>query len=208
MQPQPSNESTWPANAIPRRWVEALFDTMAANYGARFADLWRGTDLEKVMKHWGVELSKLSSTQMKAGRENISALLRAPTCPEFIAHCRQCRVEAVASEAFRLENTPTATPEKAIENIKALDAMMMRMRTRQEPNAEWAFRVLLRGKGPDGKSLPFSVAKCASDAVTSSAGRKVVEDCIDPDLKAKYAEIRQNTVDGYRMRGQKLWETA
>jgi hypothetical protein len=207
MQAQPSNESMWPANAIPERWVEALFDTMAANYGARFADLWRGTDFEKVKKHWGVELARLSSTQMKAGRESIGALLRPPTCPEFIAHCRQCRVEAVASEAFQLEHAPTTTPEKAVQNIKALDAMLMRMRTRSEPNAEWAFRTVLRGKSESGKPLGFSVSNAASDAITSSAGRKVVEDCIDPDLKQQYAEIRQTIVDGYRMRGRKLWET-
>jgi len=207
MQPQPSNESMWPANAIPRRWVEALFDAMSANYGARFADLWRGTDLEKVMKHWGIELARLSSTQMKAGRENLAALLKVPTCPEFIAHCRQCRSEAVASEEFRLEHAPATTPEKAVENIKALDAMLMRMRTRVEPTAEWAFRAVLRGKSESGKPLGFSVANCATDAITSSAGRKVVEECIDPDLKAQYAEIRQTIIDGYRIRGKKLWET-
>jgi hypothetical protein len=206
MQPQTSNESTWPANAIPRRWVEALFDAMAANYGARFADLWRGTDLEKVMKHWGVELSKLSSTQMKAGRENLSALLKPPTCPEFIAHCRQCRVEAVASEAYQLEHAPATTVEQAAKNLEILNRTIRRI-TRAEPSAEWASRLVLRGKSDSGKPLPYNIAKCATDAVTSSAGRKVVDECIDEELKTEYTAIRTTVVDNYRMRGQKLWET-
>lgn len=206
MQPQPSNESTWPANAIPRRWVEALFDAMSANYGARFADLWRGTDLEKVMRHWGVELARLSSTQMKAGRENLAALLKVPTCPEFIAHCRQCRVESVASEAFQLEHAPAVTVEQAAKNLEILSRTIGRIK-RAEPSAEWASRLVLRGKSDSGKPLPYNVAKCASDAITSSAGRKVVEDCIDSELKTEYAAIRRTIVDNYRMRGQKLWET-
>lgn len=206
MQQQQSSESTWPANAIPQRWVEALFDAMSANYGARFADMWRGTDLEKVKKHWGVELARLSSTQMKAGRENLAALLKPPTCPEFVAHCRQCRVEAVAQDQPQLPNVPALTPEQSAENVALLNRTLERMQ--QAPaSAEWAFRLILRGNSASGKPLPFSVAKCATDAITSSAGLAVVDECTDPELKQQYSEIRQTVIDNYRMRGQRLWET-
>ena len=173
----------WPVTAIPQRWVEALFATMSATYGARFADLWRGTDLAQVKRHWGVELSKLTGAQMKAGRENLMQLVKAPTCPEFIAHCRQARIEAVASEAPKIEHTPSFTPEKAAEGMRSMRSATAKL-LRQEPTAEWAYRLLMSGR----KDLSFEAVKCASDAISSSAGRKVVED--------------------YRMRGQKLWETA
>lgn len=201
-QPSPA----WPVNAIPQRWVEALFEKFAANYGARFADLWRGSNIDAVKRNWGIELAKLSAAQMKAGSDNIAALLKAPTCPEFIAHCKQSRVESAAQEQPQLEHMPAITPEQAAENMTLLNRTLARMQ--QAPaSAEWAFRLILRGTSASGKPLPFAVAKCATDAITSSAGRAVVEECSDPDLKTQYAEIRQTVVDNYRARGQRLWET-
>lgn len=201
-QPSPA----WPVNAIPQRWVEALFEKMTAFYGARFADLWRGADVNVVKRAWGVELAKLSAAQMKAGSENLAQIGRAPTLPEFVAHCKQCRVEAAAHEQPQLEHMPAITPEQAAENMQLLNRTLRRMQ--QAPaSAEWAFRLILRGKSASGHSLPFAVAKCATDAITSSAGRAVVEECVDSELKQQYAEIRQTIVDNYRMRGQRLWET-
>lgn len=203
--PQPPSQD-WPANAIPQRWVEALFEKMTAFYGARFADLWRGADVAIVKRAWGIELAKLSSQQMKAGSENLAQIGKAPTLPEFIAHCRQCRVEAVASEQPQLEHMPSITPEQAAENIALLNRTLARMQ-QSPPSAEWAFRLILRGTSRSGLPLPYSVAKCATDAITSSAGKLVVEQCADEALKAEYAAIRQTVIDNYRARGQKLWET-
>lgn len=201
-QPSPA----WPVNAIPQRWVEILFEKFAANYGARFADLWRGSNIDAVKRNWGIELAKLSASQMKAGSDNIAALLKAPTCPEFIAHCKQSRVEAAVHEQPQLPNMPAMTPEQTAENMTLLNRTLERMQ--QAPaSAEWAFRLILRGKSASGKPLPFSVAKCATDAITSSAGRAVVDECTDPELKQQYSEIRQTVIDNYRMRGQRLWET-
>jgi hypothetical protein len=205
MSSQPQSPG-WPANAIPERWVEALFTAMSATYGARFADLWRGSKIEDVKRQWGVGLAKLSSLQMKAGRETMTDLERSPTLPEFIAHCRRARSEAAATETPQLEHTPKFTPEKAIENIKALDSMIARMRTRAEPNAEWAFRFMLRVESAS-EGMAFESIRCASDAVTSKAGEKVVDDCIDPDLRELYKSLRARVVDGYRMRGKPLWNT-
>lgn len=196
----------WPANAIPERWVEALFTAMSATYGARFADLWRGSKIEDIKRQWGVELARLTSAQMKAGRETLTDLERSPTLPEFMAHCRRARIAAVASEAPQLEHSPSVTPEQAAKNLEILSRTIGRIK-RAEPSAEWAFRLVLRGKTESGKPLPYNIAKCASDAITSSAGRKVVDDCIDSELKTEYAAIRTTVVDNYRMRGQKLWET-
>lgn len=205
MSPQPPSQD-WPVNAIPQRWVEALFEKMTAFYGARFADLWRGADVNVVKRAWGIELAKLSAAQMKAGSENLAQIGKAPTLPEFIAHCRQCRVEAAAQEQPQLEHMPAITPEQAAANVDLLNRTLAGMR-RPGPSAEWAFRLILRGKSASGKPLPFAVAKCATDAITSSAGRLVVDECTDEALQAEYAAIRQTVIDNYRMRGQKLWET-
>lgn len=203
----PERESApWPAHAIPEKWVEALFSAMAATYGARFADLWRSAKLSDVKRQWGIELARLTSAQMKAGRETMTDLERPPTLPEFMAHCRRSRVEAMASEQPQLPNMPAMTPEQAEANMNLLNRTIAGLRM-PGPTAEWAFRLILRGKSDSGKPLPFAVARCATDAITSSAGRQVVDECTDAELQAEYAAIRQTVIDGYRARGQRLWET-
>lgn len=196
----------WPVTAIPQRWVEALFSTMSATYGARFADLWRGTDLSRVKRHWGVELSKLTSAQMKAGRENLMQLVKAPTCPEFIAHCKQARMEAAAGTAFQLEHTPKTSPEEAARNLGFVRSAISKLRS-PAPTAEWAYRLLIRGKSASGNELPHEVVRCATDAISSSAGRRVVDECADPELRDTYATIRAGVIEGYRNAGKPLWET-
>jgi hypothetical protein len=123
-----------------------------------------------------------------------------------MAHCRRARLEAVATHAPQIEHNPSITPEQAAKNLEKLNSAVVGVK-RGEPSAEWAFRLVMRGKTQSGLPLPAGVAKCATDAITSSAGRKVVETCADPELKAEYAAMRETIIDNYRMRGQKLWET-
>ncbi|HDR9029911.1 TPA: hypothetical protein QDB14_004133 [Burkholderia vietnamiensis] len=107
----------WPVTAIPQRWVEALFDAMSANYGARFADLWRGTDIAKVKRHWGNELAKLSREQLKAGVDHLSALAKVPTVPEFLAHCRQTRMDVAAMQRPKLSDRRECSPDVVASNM-------------------------------------------------------------------------------------------
>lgn len=197
----------WPVTAIPQRWVEALFSTMSATYGARFADLWRGSDLAQVKRVWGIEMAKLTSAQMKAGRENLMQLVRAPTCPEFVAHCRQAHREAAASMPLQLEHTPKTTAEEAARNLGAVRSAMSKLRA-PEPTAEWAFALMLRGVARNGKPLTFEAVRVASDAITSSAGRKVVEGCENDALREQYRELRDGIIHFRRESTMPLWETA
>ncbi|MBN3838866.1 hypothetical protein [Burkholderia sp. Ac-20349] len=107
----------WPVTAIPQLWVEALFEAMSANYGARFADLWRGTDIAKVKRHWGNELAKLSREQLKAGVDHLSVLGRAPTVPEFLAHCRQARLDVASLQRPKLVDRRECSPEVVASNM-------------------------------------------------------------------------------------------
>jgi len=195
----------WPLNAIPRPWVEKLFRMMLSTYGAKFADLWRGINLDDVKRSWGIELNKLSPEQLKAGMENLMALPKAPNLPEFIGHCRAARAEQAAAAAPRLADEKRADQATVDANLGHIRAASARLMTK-EPTAEWAFKLIIRGKSASGKPLPFAVVTCATDAITSGAGKRVVDSCADPELKRQYAEIRQSIVDDYRMRGVRLWE--
>lgn len=210
MSTQPSTSESWdedpqwPVAAIPQRWVERLFATMEATYGARFADLWRGTDAAVVKRQWGVELAKLTSAQLKAGRENLMALVKVPTLPEFVAHCKQSRTDAVSQATPKLEFAPRMSPEQAAQNLAKVHAGIQAVRMDQA-SAGWAFRLLLAGKQACGNALTHEGKRCAMDAVTSQAGKEAVENCPTPELREQWRALRQKTVDEYRMRGIRLW---
>jgi len=194
----------WPLNAIPRPWVEKLFRMMFSTYGAKFADLWRGINLDDVKRSWGIELNKLSPEQLKAGMENLMALPKAPNLPEFIGHCRSARAEQAAATAPKLADEKRADQATVDANMGRIRAASARLLTK-EPTAEWAFQLVLRGRSAGGQKLPMQVASCAMDAITSGAGLRVVNSCADPELRQQYAEIRQSVVDEYTNAGKPLW---
>ena len=196
----------WPLNALPRHWMDALFSKMIGFYGARFNAMWQGATALEVKKIWAVELFKLSREQLKAGSDALSAFPKPPTLPEFVVHCKQRRAEQTASTVPKLEDLPRATPEQAEKNMRSIRAASESVRSR-EPTAEWAFGLVLRRKSAAGYAVPFGAMKSATDAITSKAGQRVVDNCDDPDRKRQYAELRQATIDSYRMRGTRLWET-
>lgn len=193
----------WPLNALPQQWVEKLFSKMTAFYGSRFASMWAGADVLEVQKAWAIELGKLSREQLKAGSESLSALPKPPTLPEFVALCRQARSEQASSAAPQLFYAPRASEETVNANMRTLRPAISRIMTRV-PTAEWAFKLVLRGATESGGALPYGVLKCATDAITSPAGARAVEDA-DPAVRDQYAALRQKTIDDYRMRGQRLW---
>lgn len=197
---QPRSSDDWPVAAIPKRWVESLFAKMSAYYGARFSDLWRGSDALEVQKAWGLELAKITSQQLKAGVDALSAFVRPPTLPEFVQHCRQMRQQAAASDAPQLPNEPRTSPEEAAKGLAAVQQAMRALHWR--PTAEWAFIAY-----QDGKPRSYEAKRCITDAITSPAGALAVAECVVPALKAEYARIRQAVVDDYRTRGIPLWGT-
>lgn len=196
----------WPLNALPKHWMEALFSKMIAFYGDKFTMMWRGAKVEEVQKAWGIELFKLSREQLKAGSDALTAFNRPPTLPEFVTHCRVQRMEQAASTAPRIESLPKATSEEAAANLVRINQSVASVR-RSRITAEWAYKLVIRAKSVSGLPVPYGVMKCATDAITSSAGRKVIAECNEPGLKEAYQRLWQETVDNYRMRGIPLWET-
>lgn len=73
---------------LPTAWIEKLFERMAALYGSKFADMWRGTDPEQVKALWSQELGKLSREEVTKGAQALMTLEWPPSLPQFINLCR------------------------------------------------------------------------------------------------------------------------
>lgn len=188
-EPSTFKRPDWPLDALPQHWIEALFSKMAAFYGSRFASMWNGVNVGEVQRAWAIELGKLSRDQLKAGSDNLTALPKPPTLPEFVSLCRQARSEQAASTTPRLADERPADRATVEANLGAIRRVQERV-MRREPTAEWAFKLLMRGKSASGAALPSEVVRCARDAIASSAGFKVIGACQQPELRREYQTIR------------------
>ena len=68
--------------------VEALFSEFEALYGARFADMWRGTDIAYVKSLWAKALSGLTVREVREGLNQCRFKPWPPSLPEFTGLCR------------------------------------------------------------------------------------------------------------------------
>lgn len=92
-----------PSTGLPNGWIERLFGRMVGYYGARFADAWRGCDVEEVKRVWSEELAQYSGEEIRRGIDRLRDRPFPPTLPEFLALCRPKPVpEAAHAEACRL----------------------------------------------------------------------------------------------------------
>ncbi len=96
------------ASSLPTSWVERIFAVMAAHYGARFADAWRGVDAAEMKAAWARKLAGLTPQQIKRGLAGLEQCRFPPTLPEFMALCRQAMPEA---HVLKLP-APRLTPEQ------------------------------------------------------------------------------------------------
>lgn len=161
----------WPLNALSQRAIQALFSKMAAFYGDKFTSMWRGVKVEEVQKAWAIELAKLSREQLKAGSESLSALPKPPTLPEFIALCKQARLEQAAFQTPRLKHVTPA-------DQKVIDANLAQIKRFSKPkrlsagNPGWAYDFMIRGAAPNAQPTSVEVAKSCREAILSQVGRE------------------------------------
>lgn len=198
-----SSAEPWPADAAPEKWVAALFEKMLRMWGNRFLDQWREVGLEGVKIEWGKGLRKLSNAELKAGVDALLTLKFPPTLPEFYGLCKQMRLHDMPRVEALTDQT-RAKPEVVEANLKRMREILAPLSAPKEETAEWAFRMLMRGESASGKPYPYETIKCASDAIYSTAGRKVVENCIDPELAESYRSIREAVISGYRNAGKAM----
>lgn len=201
-----SSAEQWPQDAAPRHWVAALFEKMTRMWGNTFLDRWRDVDLEGVMQEWGKGLKKLSSAELKAGVDGLMMQKYPPSLPEFYGLCKQMRLHEMP-RAEALTDQTRADVHVVGEQMAKMRAIMAPLTQPREITAEWAYKLLMRGETGSGKPLAYEAIRCASDAITSSAGRRVVEECADPELKVEYQTIRDEIVRAYRAANKPLWET-
>jgi hypothetical protein len=201
-----SSAESWPQDAAPEKWVAALFAKMHRMWGNSFLDKWRDVDLAGVKVEWGKGLRKLSNAELKAGVDALLTLKYVPNLPEFYGLCKQMRLHEMPRPDALTDQTK-ADVHIVGEQMAKMRAIMAPLMQPKEPTAEWAFKLLMRGESSSGKALSYESIRGASDAIRSSAGRKVIEDCADAELKAEYQTIRNGVIEGYRAAGKKLWET-
>lgn len=77
-----------PLAPMPERWIEALFDRLAAIIGNKFTDAYMGVDVEKVKKAWSEALAGFSDEEMKRGIAACRSRRFPPNLPEFVLLCR------------------------------------------------------------------------------------------------------------------------
>jgi len=68
--------------------VESLFARMEAMYGAKFLDMWRGTDANLVKQLWADEMGKLSTEDLKRGYAALITRDWPPSLPEYVKMCK------------------------------------------------------------------------------------------------------------------------
>lgn len=201
-----SSAEQWPQDAAPRHWVAALFEKMTRMWGNTFLDKWRDVDLEGVMQEWGKGLRKLSGAELKAGVDALMTLKFPPSLPEFYGICKQMRLHEMP-RAEALTDQTKADVHVVGEQMAKMRAIMAPLMQPREITAEWAYKLLMLGTQRNGKPLTHEGIRCASDAITSSAGRRVVETCVDAELRSEYETIRNAVVEGYKAAHKPLWET-
>jgi hypothetical protein len=179
---------------------------MGRMWGNAFLDKWPADDLCGVKIEWAKGLRKLSTNELKAGVDALITLKFPPSLPEFYGLCKQMRLHEMPRHESLTDQT-RADPNVVAENMARIREIIKPLMQPKVASAEWAYKVLMRAESASGKALPYGVIRCATDAITSSAGRKVIDDCIDPELREEYRTIRDSVIEGYRAKGLKLWET-
>lgn len=76
------------STALPSAWIDKLFQRLAGMYGAKWLDLWRGTDLASVKAIWAEDLAGYSGEEIKRGLNSCKSRTFPPTLPEFLTLCR------------------------------------------------------------------------------------------------------------------------
>lgn len=197
----------WPKEAVPERWITELFTRMHRHWGNTFLDKWRDVEMAGLKIEWAKALRKLSSAELKAGVDSLLTLKFPPSLPEFYGLCKQMRLHEIPP-ASQLTDQTRASPEVVEANLRRMREILAPLSKPKEETAEWAFKVLMRNATQSGAALPVGVVSSASDAISSTAGRMVVENCIDPEIKESYRSIREAVLSGYQNSGRKPWENA
>lgn len=121
-QSQQNETSLANVRALPEAWIERLFNRLSAMYGSKFADLWRGTDLENVKRTWAEKLGGFVDRPdiIRYALDACDDRPWPPTLPEFIGLCRD-QARRAGSEAIKLP-PPQLTIDERMDRARKLEA--------------------------------------------------------------------------------------
>lgn len=123
-----------PANAIlpasrdvlPDAWINRLFCRLEGLYGARFHDLWKGTDLANVKATWAEKLGGFADKPecLKAALDACDERPWCPNLPEFITLCRESAI--TRGTVVKMLEVPVLSKEEAAKRSKEIGLPKMR----------------------------------------------------------------------------------
>lgn len=121
------------SNSLPPRIVNYIFATMDALYGARFADMWRHSNIDAVKQVWADRLGGFASQPqtIRAALISLEGKPFPPTLPEFITMCRDAarRIGKPRPLALTHQFSPEELEANRARIAKMRDTLAARMTT-------------------------------------------------------------------------------
>lgn len=148
---------------MPENWINKIFSHMAGLYGSKFADLWKGTDLEDVKHLWAKKLGGFADqpNAIKQALDALDAKPFPPTLPEFLTMCREAGQRGLdAPKALPHYPTPDeiARAEEAAQKVLETVAKMP-----SRDHLAWAKD--LKRRHESGEKLAFLQVKMYREAL-------------------------------------------
>lgn len=148
---------------LPENWINKIFSHMAGLYGSKFADLWKGTDLEDVKHLWAKKLGGFADqpNAIKQALDALDAKPFPPTLPEFLTMCREAGQRGLdAPKALPHYPTPgeIARAEEAAQKVLETVAKMP-----SRDHLAWAKD--LKRRHESGEKLAFLQVKMYREAL-------------------------------------------
>lgn len=110
--------------ALPKEWIEKIFERMSLHYGSRFTSMWAGVDAEKLKAHWAHELAGLVNCPEVIGHAlDHMPDERPPTLGEFRRLCHNAPRKPVP-----LLPAPKADPDRVKALLVGLKERLMQQR--------------------------------------------------------------------------------
>lgn len=160
------------------RGIDRLFAEMEAMYGAKFADLWAGTDIERVKAKW-VEKLKGFADHPGVIQKAIDALDERPyppTLPEFIGLCREA-AKRIGTPTPALPHKLTGedhdrireTAEAAISGMKAKNRDGIDQHWATHPRSAMHLKFIFDAAKNDARFRPC-IAEMVKDGICTDGG--------------------------------------
>ena len=109
---------------LPMPWIEKLFGRMFALYGAKFADAWKGCDIDEVKSVWAEKLAGFHAMPncIKTAIDACDDRPWPPNLPEFLQLCRDA-ARRLGTQQLALEE-PRMSKDEARKRLQEIQAII------------------------------------------------------------------------------------